>query len=115
VDSYLQLYQLLSTSHWLSHNGTALIRFWGDIPVSSLYELGGLDYRKFLTVDLMANGTGLFTNVLVVGLHGRNRVIDDASFRCLQSDNFDNFNPEAFLQVRSSIPSFSSLLLQALM
>jgi hypothetical protein len=99
----------------LSHDGPDLVQFLEDIPVRSLHGLGGLDYRKSLSAEIMVNGTGLFAGPEVLGFSGLNRVIDDASLRSLKADHFEDFNPEAFLRVRSSIPAISRLLLRVLM
>jgi hypothetical protein len=65
-----------------------------------LHGLGELDYRKFLSAEIMADGPGLFPGENVLGLSGLNRVMDKASFRCIKSHHFDDFKPDAFLQVR---------------
>jgi hypothetical protein len=80
-----------------------------------LHGLGELDYRKFLTADITVDGPALFSDIDVLGLSGYSRVIDQVSLRCVKSDPFDDFNPRAFLQVRSSIFAISNVLLQFLM
>jgi hypothetical protein len=110
VDSYIKFWLCWSLSLGLSHDDQYLVQFLEDAPVSTLHGLGGLDYRKSLTCEIMAHGPGIFADAHVLGLPGNNRVIGEALFQCLESDHFDNFNPEAFLRVRSSIPAISRLL-----
>jgi hypothetical protein len=104
---------LWSLSDRLSHDGPDLVRLLEDVPDSSLHGLGGLDYRKYLMAD-MTDGPGLHSGARVLGLPGLKRVIDEALFRSVKSRRFDDFNPEAFFRVRSSIPPISSLLLQVI-
>jgi hypothetical protein len=116
VDSYLKFWVFVSLSQWLSHDGRNLVQFLEEVPPSSLHSgLGRLDYRKSLTADIMANGSGLFPDQDILQLSGPDRVVHDVSFRSLESAHFKDFNPYAFLRVRCSIPPISSLLLQVLM
>jgi hypothetical protein len=105
VDSSItfSLFELLSLS--LSHDGQYLVQFLKDAPDSSLHGLGGLDYRKSLMANIMTEGPGLFSYAVVVSLSGLERVIGDTSFRSLESDHIEEFNPEVFLWVCSSKPS----------
>jgi hypothetical protein len=110
VDSYLQFLEFTSTSQWLSRDEISLAEFLAHVPVSSLRGLGGLHYRNFLMANMTFGGPGLFENARVLGLPGTNRMLDEASFRSIESHDFDDFNPEDFLRVRSLILSISSLL-----
>jgi hypothetical protein len=114
LDSYIKLQASWFLSHRLSHDGPDLGQFLEDIPDSSLHGLRWIDYRKSLTGDTMDEGPGILLYVDVLGLPGLRMVIDGASFRSLKADHFDDFNPPAFLRVRSSIPPISSLRLQVL-
>jgi hypothetical protein len=91
VDSYLTLFSLLSTSGWLSHNRPQLIQLWGDVPASSLRGLGGLDYRKYLTADMVLGGAGLFADKELLGLSGLKRVIDKIYFSKPQIRSLQGF------------------------
>jgi hypothetical protein len=89
-------------------------QFLEHVPDSSLHELRWLDYHKFLMAEIMDAGPGLLSSASLLGLPGLRRVIYEALFRSIKFHHVDNFNPEAFLVVRSSIPAIPKLLLQVL-
>jgi hypothetical protein len=87
----------------LCHDGfEMLVRFMEDASPGSLYRLGELDYRKFLLASLTSWGYDLFEDIPICGSYGAQRVIDIALFQCIASDAFTDFDPEAFLKVRSA-------------
>jgi hypothetical protein len=100
VDSHLQLFSFWSTSCWFSYNGPHAAERWEEIPVSSWRGLGGVDYRKCLTANIILDRTGLFGSVGILGWPVIQKVVEEALFRSLKSKYFKKFKPEPFLRVR---------------
>jgi hypothetical protein len=96
------LWNFFFASTLLSQDGLFSLRwFMTDIGRSSWQKLSELDYRKYFAASRMwAGNAALLKNMtMICGTTGSQRTIDVASFQCLDSDAFMDFEPEDFLQV----------------
>jgi hypothetical protein len=100
VDSILQLLAFRDISQRITHNGTILVQFIGNVSSKSLRKLEQLDYHMCLVADMWLHGPGLRTNVEVFGVQtGLARIIPGTHFTCLHGEDYKAFDPAVFLGV----------------